>query len=141
MMKNFLVLFCFISMAATCQKNTTKSQDSTREPCDPTIICTMEFKIIKLQITNESGEPVVLDDFYTQMEGEQLVIPKDLYELKNGKYPVATDAQMKDLDFEGNKLFFVGFHDGKEVVRHQMIIGKDCCHIQHIEGEQTIKIK
>lgn len=140
MIRYFLILFCFISMTASCQKQTSKTQDSMREPCDPTIICTMEFKIIGLEVRDKSGEAVSLDDFYTEIEGEKVVIPDDVYQMTNGMYPVATDGQMKDLDFEGNKVFFIGFQNGKRVVKHEMTIGKDCCHIQLLKGEKSIVI-
>lgn len=139
-MKNPLVIFCFISMAATCQDKNSKTQDKKENPCDPGIMCTMEFKIIELEIKNNEGEPIILDEFYSEVDGEKIEIPQDVYELKDGFYPVATDGQMKVLNFDGDKVVFIGIISGKKVVEHEMVIGKDCCHILHVEGEKKIII-
>jgi|1_EtaG_2_1085319.scaffolds.fasta_scaffold66172_2 hypothetical protein len=139
-MKNLLILFCFISMAATCQDQKSTSKDSKENPCPPDIICTMEFRIINLEIIDSNGEAVILDEFYTEINGEKINIPDDVYESKDGFYPVATDGQMKDLSFDGNEVVFYGLIDGKTVVEHTMVIGKDCCHIQLKEGEKKIKV-
>jgi len=140
-MKNLLILFCFISMAATCQDQNANSKDSKENPCTPDIICTMEFRIINLEINNNSGEAVALDKFYSEINGEKVEIPDDVYEQQNGTYPVATDGQMKDLDFDGNEVIFFGEMDGKVVIEHKMIIGKDCCHIQLVEGQKEVTIQ
>jgi len=137
-MKNLLILFCFISMAATCQDQNSSSKDAKENPCPPDIICTMEFKIINLEIRNDAGEPIVLDEFYSEIDGKTVRISEDVFEAKNGVYPVVTDGQMKDLDFEGEKVVFVGLIKGQIVVEHEMIVGKDCCHIKLVKGQQKI---
>lgn len=139
-MKNLLVIFCFISMAATCQDKNSKSQDK-KNPCDPNIMCTMEFRIIDLEIRDNAGEAIILDEFYSEVDGEKIEIPDDVYELNDGFYPVATDGQMEVLDFDGNEVTFYGMLNGETVVKHKMIIGKDCCHIQLVEGEQKTVIE
>lgn len=139
-MKNLLMLFCFISMAATCQDNNSGAKNKKENPCDPDIMCTMEFRIINLEITDNEGKVIVLDDFYSEIDGEKIEIPDDVYESKNGIYPVATDGQMDVLDFDGNEVIFYGIINGETVVEHKMKIGKDCCHVLHIEGENKITI-
>ena len=139
-MKNLLILFCFISMAATCQDNNSNIQDKKENPCDPDVMCTMEFRIINLEIRDENGEAIILDNFYSEIGNEKIEIPNDVYELQDGFYPVATDGQMKILDFEGEEVTFFGMLNSKTVVEHKMIIGKDCCHIIHMEGEKKITI-
>jgi hypothetical protein len=137
-MNKLFIVFCFISLAATCQEN--NSKDQIENPCDPDIMCTMEFRIINLEVRNESGGAIFLDDFYSEINGEKIEIPDDVYESKDGFYPVATDGQMKVLDFEGNEIIFYGLINGEIVVEHKMIIGKDCCHIQSIEGVEKITV-
>ena len=140
-MKNLLMLFCFVSMAATCQDNNKSStQDKKENPCDPDIMCTMEFRIINLEIRDKAGEAIILDEFYSEIDGEKIEIPDDVYEPNNGIYPVATDGQMDVLDFDGNEVIFYGMLNGKNVVEHKMVIGKDCCHILLVEGEKKITI-
>ncbi|WMN06181.1 hypothetical protein QYS48_31855 [Marivirga arenosa] len=136
-MKKLFVIFCFFSLAATCQnqKKTTKEN-----PCDPTIICTMEFKVIKLEIVDSEGNPVQLDEYYTEIEDKKIIVDKDLIGNPNGIYPVASDDEMDKVSFEGDKLTFIGLLNGEKVVKHTLVIGKDCCHIQLIKGEQKIEL-
>lgn len=139
-MKNLLILFCFISMAATCQDKSSNSQSQNENPCPPDIICTMEFRIINLEIRDKAGEAIILDEFYSEMDGDKIEIPVDVYEPKNGIYPVVTDGQMEILDFDGNEVIFYGMLNGETVVEHKMVIGKDCCHILLVEGDKKITI-
>lgn len=139
-MKNLLIILCFIATAATCQKNQSDVQSQDENPCAPDVICTMEFKIVKLEIRNSAGEAIILDEFYTEIDGEKIEIPDDVYEFNEGTYPVATDAQMTKLDFEGKRVVFFGFIDEDLIVENEMIVGKDCCHIQLLEGKEKIVI-
>jgi len=127
-------------MAATCQDNNSSTQDKKENPCDPDIMCTMEFRIIDLEIKNDGGDAIILDEFYSEIDGEKIDIPDDVYESKNGIYPIATDGQMEVLDFDGSEVIFYGLINGETVVEHKMIIGKDCCHILLVEGEKKITI-
>ena len=137
-MKNLLVIFCFFSLAATCQDQNSDSKDSNKNPCSPDIICTMQFKIINLEIENGEGEPIVLDEFYSKIDDKTIEIPYDVYELKEGLYPVVTDGQMAALEFEGTEIIFFGLINGETVVEHKMTIGKDCCHIELLDGDKKI---
>ena len=140
-MKNLLIIFCFISMAATCQDKNSQTKDQKENPCDPDIMCTMEFRIIDLKVLNESGEVIILEEFYTEIDGEKIEIPEDVYEASSGSYPVATDGHMKKIKFEGSNVVFIGLKNNEIVVKHTMIIGKDCCHIQLVEGDQEIVLE
>ncbi|RUA30425.1 MAG: hypothetical protein DSY77_14220 [Bacteroidetes bacterium] len=110
--------------------------------CDGNLFCTKEFRTISLEITNQEGNPIVLDDFYTFYDSRK----KFEYELndiqkRQGIYPVLTDAEMDEVEKEGTTLIFVGEKDGRNIVEHQMVIGHDCCHVILIEGESKIVIE
>lgn len=137
-MRNILLFLSFLSMAATCQKQDVNQ--SEENPCDPDIICTMEFRIINLTIMNADSQMVALDSFYTAFEGSKVRIEPDTYESREGVYPVITDGQMNKLSFKGEKVNFVGFRNGKKVVEHQMTVGKNCCHVLLMEGKETVVI-
>lgn len=124
-------------MAATCQDQNKSIKDN---PCDPDVICTMEFRVIKLQIQDKDGNPVQLDSYYTEFKDFNVTIDEELTQLEEGFYPVATDGEMDSVSFEGMEVTFIGIRNGSKVVKHNMIIGKDCCHIQLIEGEEKITI-
>ncbi|MBK6266226.1 hypothetical protein JKA74_14365 [Marivirga sp. S37H4] len=139
-MRKLLILLSFISLAATCQDK--KSSDAkTENPCDPDIMCTMVFATVDVQIVNEAGEPVKFDKYYSVIDGEIINLQEqDDYQQENGYYPVATDNEMSKVDFEGTEVEFVGEKNGKEIISTKMIIGKDCCHIQKISGDETIVV-
>jgi hypothetical protein len=139
-MKNLLIIFCFFSLAATCQDEGSNSNDSKENPCPPDIICTMEFRVLKLQIVDQEGNPVQLDGYYTEFRDFNVTIDEELTQLEQGVYPIATDGEMDSLDFDGQDATFIGFKNGAKVVEHKMVIGKNCCHILLIEGEQKITI-
>jgi hypothetical protein len=136
-MKNLLIIFCFFSLAATCQDQNKIDKDN---PCDPDVICTMEFRVIKLQILDQDGNPVQLDSYYTEFKDFNVTIDEELTQLEEGFYPVATDGEMDSVSFDGMEVTFIGNRNGSIVVQHKMIIGKDCCHIQIVEGEEKITI-
>ncbi|PTB90512.1 hypothetical protein C9994_17285, partial [Marivirga lumbricoides] len=137
-MKKLLIFLSFISMAATCQKQT-NTQTATN-PCDPDIMCTMDFRVINLKVMDEDSQAVVLDSFYTSLNGSEIKIEANLFENNEGVYPVATDGQMNQLSFEGDKATFIGIKNGKKVVKHQLKIGKDCCHVVLMEGDEKVVI-
>lgn len=131
----FLVLFSLPFLS--CEEQNLDSDD-----CDDNLICTDEFRTISLEITNQEGDPLVLDDFYTFYDSRK----KFEYELNDiqqghGIYPVLTDSEMDEVEREGTTFIFVGEKDGVNVIEHQMVIGHDCCHVILIEGEDKIVIE
>lgn len=131
----FLLLFSFSFIS--CEEENVNSDE-----CKDTNICTEEFRTISLEITNQDGNPIVLDDFYTFLDSRKKFeytlndVQKD-----NGFYPVLTDTEMDEVEREGTTLIFVGEKDGINVVEHQMVIGHDCCHVILIEGDDKIVIE
>lgn len=131
----FLLLFSLSFFS--CEEDKLNSSE-----CDGNLFCTKEFRTISLEITNQEGNPIVLDDFYTFYDSRK----KFEYELNDiqkgqGIYPVLTDAEMDEVEKEGTTLIFVGEKDGRNIVEHQMVIGHDCCHVILIEGESKIVIE
>jgi len=92
-----------------------------------------------LNIKDQAGVAVILDDYYTFLNSRSRFTANSGNQ-QAGEYPVVTDADMELLAEEGTTLIFVGVINDKNVVEHQMMIGKDCCHIQLIEGETTVII-
>ena len=132
-----ILLVLFSVSLFSCEDENLDSDD-----CDDNIICTEEFVTISLEITNQKGEPIVLDDFYTFYDSRK----KFEYELNDiqlgkGIYPVLTDNEMDEVEREGTTLIFVGEKGGRNIVEHQMVIGHDCCHVILIEGDDKIVIE
>lgn len=140
-MKIRSIQFLFVLVAfplLSCQ-----DENLDADNCDlSTRICTEEFRTISLEVTNQEGDPLVLDEFYTFLDSRK----KFEFELNDGHiltgiYPVITDAEIEELERKGTTLIFVGERNGKNLVEHQMVIGHDCCHVQLIEGENKIEIE
>jgi hypothetical protein len=133
------LLFVFFSISFfSCEKEKVDTDDCQRE----LLICTEEFRSIFLEITNQDGDPIELDDFYTFYDFRK----KFEYELTDfqkgrGIYTVITDADLQELDREGTTLIFVGEKNGKNLVEHQMVIGHNCCHVQLIAGDDKIVLE
>jgi hypothetical protein len=116
-------------------------EEVAQTDCPPTIGCTEVFVSVTLEVVDTDGEPVALDDYNTFIDSKnEFKIDKADSNPAEGIYPVASDAQMNLLSFEGTVLTFVGVIDDQNVVEHQMTIGKDCCHIQLLEGEEKIVV-
>jgi len=135
--KNMLLAFIPVVFLFSCKEDL-ENEDAQ---CKGDIICTENFVTVNLEIVDNSNAAVQLDDYYTLIEsGTQFKIDKSESNPLEGIYPVASDAQLNLLSFEGTVLTFVGVIDNQNVVEHQMTIGKDCCHIQLVEGEDRIII-
>jgi hypothetical protein len=139
-MKSCLILLAFISMAATCQ-NTNKSSANEENPCDPDMMCTMEFRVLELTLVNEEGTPVFLDDFYTEFGEFTFREQRNEYQIKEGSYPVANDGNMDKLSFKGEAAVFIGIVNGEKIIEHKLKIGKDCCHVVLMGGKEQVVVE
>lgn len=137
MMKNFKQFAIIIFLAFTqisCEDDVVN--------CEQTVACTEIFVSISVEITDTAGQPVALDHAYTFIDSRN----KIEFQISDnnrtiGVYRVADDSHMDDFDFEGTTVIFVGEKNGKNIVEHQMVIGKDCCHILLIAGDDEIVIE
>jgi hypothetical protein len=116
-------------------------QEEGSDNCEEPVSCTEIFVTIDLEITNQDQEAVPLDNAYTFIDSRNKIELEITDQMRtSGIYPVATDSNISEFDFEGTTVIFVGEKDGKNLVEHQLVIGKDCCHIQLVEGETEIQI-
>ena len=127
-----IIFFAFIQMSC----------EAEAEKCEQPQVCTDIFVTISLEIKNEANRSVALDDAYTFIDSRTKIEFELTEENKiSGIYTVANDNHMDAFDYDGTTVIFVGEKDGANIIEHQMIIGKDCCHIQLITGETEIIIK
>ncbi|MBK6266225.1 hypothetical protein JKA74_14360 [Marivirga sp. S37H4] len=116
-------------------------KEEEEDNCAESIVCSDVFISISVNIKDSDGEAVVLDEFYTFIDSRtKIELDRSDFQIEKGIYPVATDANEDLIDFEGTNVVFVGKMDGENVIEHPMIIGKDCCHIKLIQGEEEIII-
>ncbi len=127
----FITLFVFFS----CEKE-------EEQPCADNQICTDVFITVSIEVTDQNGDPVMLDNYYTFIDQRNRFDFTDSnYGFGEGVYVVATDNEMDEIDFGGTNVVFVGELGGVNVVEQPMILSKDCCHIELVQGETTIQIE
>lgn len=114
--------------------------DKEHQNCE-LVGCTEEFKTITLELVDTDGKPVQLTDYYTfQDEYNQFKVEADRPDSANANYPVISDAEINRLKFEGHMFIFVGLIDEEIVVEHQLLLGRDCCHVQLFAGEEQVVV-
>ena len=128
-MKSFLtVLSLFTALIIT----------SCNDDNDNDTICTDEFVIITVSITDQNQNPVTLDSFkvLNTENGHEITIPLSLSELtaaqELGQYPLIQDGILGVN--QRQKIQFKGFLDNQEVVSSDYTVGTDCCHVGVISG-------
>jgi hypothetical protein len=115
-------------------KDTTKTNN-----CDG-VICTMDFRGIALQVNDNAGNPVKLDEAYTirVKTGEQ--ITHEANAGRSGTYTVLDDGYRGKLVHSTAEFRFVGKRGGQEVVNELYTISADCCHISKQSGKTEVVV-
>ncbi len=139
MIRSVLIIFVFVSLAATCQKKDSGASND-QNPCDPGMMCTMEFRVLHLNVVDNDGTPVELDEYYTEFEDFRYTTERNEFQKKEGFYPVSDDGSMNKLSFTGEFGKFVGLKNGEKVVEQTLKIGKDCCHVLLMEGDKKLVV-
>lgn len=127
----FLTAFIFFS---SCNND-----NESNEPCIGNQICTTERINITVSVVDLEGDPVILDDYYTFIDSRTRIEPdSSIQQVTEGVYPVASDANMDLIAYEGTTVVFVGVLEGENVIENTMVIEKDCCHISLLRGETEL---
>ncbi|WP_276133787.1 hypothetical protein [Polluticoccus soli] len=133
----FALVVCFspLFIYMSCKDSTT----SPGKGCNG-VICTMEFRGITLQVNDNEGNPVKLDEAYTirVKTGEQ--ITHDANSTTIGSYTVLDDGYQKKLAQSTAEFRFVGKRGGQEVVNELYTISADCCHISKQSGKTDVTL-
>ena len=115
---------------------------------DDSVVCTMEFVTIGIQVTDSLDNPVKLDDYYTinNSTKEELHFKDmdpfwDSINVVRGYYTLATDSERDWTNRKNLKVTFYGFIDSVKVIEEEYIISDDICHIYLIRGKQHIVLE
>lgn len=106
----------------------------------------MVWTSVALKISNQRGEPVKLDGYYSikTATGEKISFKNyvaDSLLKANGRYLVASDSQRNMINPDGVDFVFHGFKNDVEVVNQKFTIGHDGCNIQLISGPSSLTIE
>ncbi len=112
------------------------------------VVCTCEWVSYDVLVKDSSGNPVVLDDYYTQNTSTGEIIRfKEIYEFTDsllktqGLYLLVSDGERHWAKNGYFNIVFKGFIDSTEVVSEKYTVSADVCHINLLKGNTNIIIK
>jgi len=130
MLRRFIILTGIILFTFSCGK------DEQRE-CSG--ICTEEFRIITVSITDAENNPVLLDSIsITDLTNNRILELNDNQILEGGIYAIFNDNFSQEYRNQEISLFFQGFQEENLLVEENYEVGADCCHVYHISGDLEI---
>ena len=138
-MKLFVALITVL-LALNCSDDGT---DDTPGCMDA--ICTEEFRTITVSIKDKNGTAVALDYFKVVLSnGDDVTLDTSGSDydrmVKNGTYPLFSDTYVTKYRNSELEINFQGFVDDRLLVDSDYVVGVDCCHVKHNEGETDIVI-
>lgn len=112
---------------------------------NPGIICTEEYRILMVTVTDSAGKPVLLTKYYLSevATGKRIDFSKedpymDSTYRKLGQYILMTDGKMSMTSRSGTEFEFLGWKDDTRLVSEKYSIGNDACHVILLSGKQNI---
>ncbi len=123
----FLLVVSPFFWAGSCEK----------KACSEEVMCTEIFSMVTVQVTDQNGDAVLLDEVYTIRGNNAETIRPD--QQAGGVYVVLDDSYRKKLENQKDDFRFIGMKEGKKVIEEVYSIAADCCHIQKISGNESIK--
>lgn len=132
MLHRFIFLIGIILFTFSCGKDEERACSG---------ICSTEFKIITVSITDAENNPVLLDSIsITDLSNNRTLDLNENDFLEEGVYAVFNDNFVQHYKNEEISLLFEGFQDEDLVVEETYEVGADCCHVYHISGDLEIQL-
>jgi hypothetical protein len=107
-------------------------------------ICTEEFRMISVEITDTVNEPIEIDNYYLiKVESGDTVFTKDNPAVGNdisGELIIFTDNQMAYTDEEGKEFRLNCYKDQTNIVQENYQIRHDGCHVELVSGKTRIRL-
>lgn len=146
---NLFLVAIFTIIVAACgpkkqlvNEENTVIEKTTDKDCPKDIICTMDYRTITVTIKDKNGQSITLDKYTSDLKGTaKSLIRNNATESISDSYIIAADNAMNIVGKNGKEVEFIGYKNGKEVVRRTFKIGHDCCHIKLLEGETEIIVE
>ena len=139
-MKHILVALLLSLSFTSCDKLFNGDEDDYDDGKCPGVMCTEEFRMITVQITDFKGNPDKLKDYTAYITSSKKVLAKfeDDHFGEEGYYLIATDGDMKYLSTEGTEITIEGETKSGKYFKRTFLIGKDCCHIQQKDDQSLV---
>ena len=95
-----------------------------------------------MEIRNQNGVNVILDSTNTKNSNDLILFSQRRSEIENYSFHIViSDSELDQIDFDGTTLVFEGWLDGIIVINQEFVIGRDCCHIEKLEGPEIISMQ
>ncbi len=139
-MKHFIILILTTTLIFSCTKK------EKEEICDSGSPCTEELRYITVELTNNLGKTVYLEDSeyrtYRKSDNQTIDVPKQehLSDKQYNTYNVFSDINYKETGCAGEKFIFEVKQNNTVVLQEEYLIGKDRCHIKLFEGRTKIQL-
>ncbi|MCC5915836.1 MAG: hypothetical protein JJU02_00775 [Cryomorphaceae bacterium] len=106
--------------------------------------CTMEFRMITVEI-NHPDSNFVVDDFYVvRALDNDTIISKSGLNYQEGLYDqpiiIFTSNEFDFTNPEGYDFLFTAYYDGEVIVNERYRINRDRCHVRLMDGKSTINL-
>ncbi len=132
MLHRLILLFGILLFTFSCAKDEEKECSG---------ICTEEFRIITVSITDAENNPVLLDSLsITDLSNNRNLDLSENNFLDDGIYAIFDDTFSQDYRNEEIELLFQGFQEEDLIVEENYKVGADCCHVYHISGDLEIEL-
>jgi hypothetical protein len=107
------------------------------------VFCTQEFKTISVLIKHISdSSAVILTTFKVirvsdnkDISHGNSIIPENY-----GYYPLVDDSNKEMLRNSNVEIEFQGYLENSLVIKKQLVVTADCCHVSLVSGETTVYI-
>ncbi len=102
--------------------------------------CTYVFISVTVKVTDTLNQAVLLDDAYTIRKSNGELITQAQGLVTAGYYAVLNDSYQHRIANTSEFFQFIGVKNGRRVVDEVYEISADCCHIQKVNGKESIII-
>jgi hypothetical protein len=109
---------------------------------DDEIMCTMDFRMITIDVVDENDEQTELDEYYVTLSntGDTVLRYTDEHLEYLGGVIIFTDNEMKHTDTKGKIFTFTAYLDSAQVINEDYLIRHDKCHIELVSGKTKITL-
>jgi hypothetical protein len=140
-MKKITTIFSAVLLGLFTQSMSCET-DRTPPPgeCAGDIACTMMFSMVNVEVKDQNGNKVILDEHYTirEKDGQRLKFQQN--GIDSNSYTVIDDSFISTLKSKTELFRFIGKKNGVEIVNEQYEINGDCCHVNKVNGKGTVII-
>ncbi len=138
-MKFYIFLLLVFALSFSCSRRT-GVRDACELPCGKSLMCTYEFRSIAVEISDRSGNGIVLDSFAVvrKSDNKAIVINQQAMIPQAGRYVLFSDSYLNETSRCGEDFEFRAYKANEQIANRTFTIAHNCCHIFLVEGDTRI---